>query len=116
MLHFPSFHIAHFSNNEVTRKLTAGLKTLKGIKKGEEDKVVREKLLQTASFIIWPLASHSARLGYTMKVELPTPKLLCPPEQHPLYCLWSFSTNLFHLPVSATVFLSFVYNIVSNAS
>ena len=67
----------------MTKKLTAGLKILKGVKKGEEDNVVREEFQLTASFILWPLASHSAKFGYTTKVELPTPNLICPPEQHP---------------------------------
>ena len=46
--------------------------------------------------------------------EPPSPPRICPPKERLFYFLRSFSTRPFHL-ASLTVFLSSVYNIVSNA-
>ena len=70
---------------------------------------------QNPSLVIQPLPSNSARFGYARKGEPPGPSHACLLKQRLLYCLHFFSSGLFHLPVSVTVFLSSLYNIVSNA-
>lgn len=55
------------------------------------------------SFVIRPLPSISARFGYTTKGKPPSLPCICLTKQHPLYCLQSFPTRLFHLPESVTV-------------
>ena len=64
--------------------------------------------LQTGSPVTQPLPSNSATFGCATKGEPSSPLCICPPKQHPLYCLQSISTCLYHLLVFVTVLLSSV--------
>ena len=64
------------------------------------DSSIGEGQCFTPNLIIPPLPSNSVGLGYSVKGEPPSPPCTCPLKQRPLYCLRSFTTHLFHLPVS----------------